>query len=120
MIYLITLPKQSTKKLYYSIGVFIDLFKAFDTINHEILINKLKHYGIHGLAREWIKSYLGNRQQYVEYNGAYSSYNSIKCGVPQGSILGSLFLIYMNDVCNASNIVELILFADDTNIFLSQ
>ena len=104
----------------YTIGVFIDLSKAFDTVNHEILINKLKHYGIRGLALDWIKSYFGNRQQYVEYNGAYSSYNSIKCGVPQGSILGPLlFLIYINDLCNASNIVELILFADDTNIFFS-
>jgi hypothetical protein len=72
------------------------------------------------LALDWIKSYFGNRQQYVEYNGAYSSYNSIKCGVPQGSILGPLlFLIYINDLCNASNIVELILSADDTNIFFS-
>jgi hypothetical protein len=104
----------------YTIGVFIDLSKAFDTVNHEILINKLKHYAIRRLALDWIKSYFGNRQQYVEYNGAYSSYNSIKCGVPQGSILGSLlFLIYINDLCNASNIVKLILFADDTNIFFS-
>ena len=104
----------------YTIAVFIDLSNAFDMVNHEILINKLKHYGIRGLSLDWIKSYFGNRQQYVEYNGAYSSYNSIKCGVPQGSILGPLlFLIYINDLCNASNIVELILFADDTNIFFS-
>ena len=82
------------------------------------MINKLKH--IRGLSLDWIKSYFGNRQQYVEYNGAYSSYNSIKCGVPQGSILGPLlFFIYINDLCNASNIVELILSADDTNIFFS-
>jgi hypothetical protein len=104
----------------YTIGVFIDLSKAFDMVNHEILINKIKHYGICGLALDWIKSCFGNRQQYVEYNGAYSSYNSIKCGVPQGSILGPLlFLIYINDLCNASSIVELTLFANDTNLFFS-
>ena len=90
--------------------------KAFDTVNHEILINKLKHYGIRGLSLDWIKSYFGNRQKNVEYNGAYSYCNSIKSGVPQRLILGPLLI---NDLCNASNIVELILFADDTNIFFS-
>ena len=104
----------------YTIGVFLDLSKAFDTVNHAILFDKLEHYGIRGLALEWIKNYFCNRVQYVEYDGTSSSPRTIKCGVPQGSILGPLFfLIYINDLCNASNVIDLVLFADDTNLFFS-
>ena len=104
----------------YTIGIFLDLSKAFDTVNHNILLKKFEHYGIRGLALDWITSYLSGRQQFVEYNGTSSSYNDVICGVPQGSVLAPLlFLIYINDICNASNILELILFADDTNIFFS-
>ena len=104
----------------YTVGIFLDLSKAFDTVNHDILFDKLSFYGIRGLPLDWLKNYFLNRFQHVEYNGSSSFYNTIKCGVPQGSILGPLlFLIYINDICNASEFLEFILFADDTNLFLS-
>ena len=103
-----------------AVGVFLDLSKAFDTVNHSILFDKLEHYGIRGLALKWIKSYFSNRLQFVEYNGYVSSRANIMCGVPQGSILGPLFfLLYINDIINTSTILQLILFADDTNVFVS-
>ena len=102
------------------IGLFLDLSKAFDTLNHAILIRKLHSYGIRGQALSWFKDYLFNRQQYVTFNGTDSTHLSIKCGVPQGSILGPLlFLLYVNDIVNASSLLSFVLFADDTNIFYS-
>ena len=78
----------------YAIGVFPDFLKTFDTIDHKILLDKLDHYGIRGCALSWFRSYLSHRLQYVTYNGSQSSQQLIKCGVPQGSILGpSLFLM---------------------------
>ena len=104
----------------FTIGIFLDLSKAFDTVNHDILFDKLWHYGIRGVALTWMKSYLANRLQFVQYNNSCSSYKVIQCGVPQGSILGPLlFLLYISDIGNVSNILELILFADDTNLFFS-
>ena len=104
----------------YTIGLFLDLKKAFDTIQHDILIEKLKHYGIRSLCLNWITSYLSNRQQYTYVNGCSSSFQNVICGVPQGSTLGPLlFLISINDLVNASEILNLILFADDTNAFYS-
>jgi hypothetical protein len=103
-----------------SIGIFIDLAKAFDTVNHKILFRKLEHYGIRGVALHWIKDYLSRRKQYVYYNNVSSSLKDILCGVPQGSILGPLlFILYANDIGNCSSLFHFILFADDTNIFFS-
>ena len=111
---------QSIDNREYSIGIFVDLSKAFDTINHDILFCKLEHYGIRGLALQWFKDYLTNRKQYVSFNNASSSLMDITCGVPPGSILGPLlFILYMNDIVNCSGILYFLLFADDTNIFYS-
>ena len=100
------------------IGVFLDFSKAFDTVDHSILLSKLNHYGIRGIAHNWFESYLCNRKQFVTYNGVQSTMKTIKCGVPQGSILGPLlFLIYINDLVNICNHTAPFLFADDTNLF---
>ena len=99
------------------IVVYMDLSKAFDTLDHKILISKLQYYGIQGVALNWFKNYLEDRKQYVEVNGHKSSLLPLNTGVPQGSILGPLlFLIYMNDIPNSSNYFNFLLFADDTSL----
>ena len=105
-------PRETT------VGVFLDLSKAFDTLDHEILFTKLEHYGIRDVALQWIKSYFSCRQQFVQINQTCSSMWTIKRGVPQGSILGPLFFIlYINDLLKAPKLTELLLFADHTSIF---
>ena len=110
----------SLSKKEHIIGIFMDLSKAFDTIDHNILLKKLRTYGIRGTALDWFKSYLFNRRQFVSFKSSASNISSINCGVPQGSILGPLlFLIYINDIINAAPLFTYVLFADDTNVFYS-
>ena len=102
----------------FGCGVFIDLKKAFDTVSHSILLQKMEYYGIRGTALHWFTSYLSERQQYVSVNGNTSGQLEISCGVPQGSVLGSLlFLICINDLPNVSKLLSFFLFLDDTNIY---
>ena len=111
---------QAIENNEFSIGIFLDLAKAFDTVDHKILLSKLEIYGIRGTPLKWFTSYLSQRQQQVKCNGMLSTLKFIKYGVPQGSILGPLlFLIYINDLPNVSSILHIVLFADDTNAFTS-
>ena len=96
----------------------MDLSKAFDTLDHDILLNKLQYYGITGTTLAWFTSYLKDRKQFVEIDGSQSGMLSLSTGVPQGSILGPLlFLIYMNDIPNSSDNFNFILYADDTTLY---
>ena len=104
----------------YQLTIFCDLTKAFDTLSHPILLDKLNNYGISGTANNWFKSYLSHRQQYTDFKNTTSSYCNISYGVPQGSILGPLlFLIYVNDLTNASKKFDYLLYADDTTLFIT-
>ena len=103
-----------------SLLLLIDFSKAFDKVEHSILLKKLHHYGIRGTAYKWIKSYLENREQFVSVNGKNSTKKQITYGVPQGSILGPLlFVIYINDIPNICNFAKFILYADDANIIIT-
>ena len=110
----------SLNKKLHTIGIFIDLSKAFDSIDHDILIKKLSMYGVRGIPLLWFKNYLSGRLQYVSFNKTLSDPLPIHCGIPQGSILGPLlYIIYVNDFCYCSNAFKYILFADDTTLLIS-
>ena len=101
-------------------GVFIYLKKPFDTVNHKLLVEKLSFYGVRGVANAWLENYLMNRKQYVVVDNQAPGMQFIKCGVPQGSVLGPVvFLLFINDICNVSNLLKFVFFADDTNSFCS-
>ena len=111
--------KKNMENKLHTIGIYLDLSKAFDTVDHNILFDKLKYIGIRGHPLKLIKSYLQNRRQFTVIQEKTSDTHCISHGVPQGSVLGPLlFLIYTNDIKNSTT-EELRLFADDTNIFIS-
>ena len=110
---------QSFSQDKFTLGVFIDLSKAFDTVDHNILLNKLSFYGVRNNSLKWFRSYLSNRKQYISTDQGNTDMEYITCGVPQGSILGPLlFLIFVNDL-KQSTLLDPIMFADDTNLFYS-
>ena len=103
-----------------SLLLLIDFSKAFDMVDHTILLHKLYHYGVRGTAFKWFKSYLDNRQQFVTINGSDSTRKHMQYGVPQGSILGPLlFVIYINDLPGISEFAKFIMYADDANIIIT-
>ena len=119
-IFLQKLVSECLENNEYGIGIFLDLQKAFDTLDHDILLKKLEIYGVRGNALALMKSYIKGRKQFVSYKNVSSSQLSITCGVPQGSILGPLlFLLYINDFYRVTDQLITIQFADDTNLFKS-
>ena len=118
----ITLVEKNTNALDKGkvvVGCFLDLNKAFDTANHRILISKLRKYGIKGHTLQWFERYLKNRKPFVQIKNFKSQIKSPTCGVPQGSILSPLlFILYINDLTNVSDVLFPILFADDTSVYI--
>ena len=110
--------KQACDSGKYACGVFLDLQKAFDTVNHDILLKKLNHYGIRGIANNWFCSFLSDRMQFTSIDKSESGKRELKYGVPQGSVLGLLFVLFINDLHKNIKFSTLHHFADNTNILL--
>ena len=109
--------RQALDNGYIGCGIFVDLQKAFDTVDHQILLSKLDYYGIWGLSNNWFKSYLSNRKHFVSLNGYDSELAEINCDVPQGYVLRPLlFLLYINDINQSIKFCKVHHFADDTNL----
>ena len=116
----ITTEMDNIKKIKTPTAIYLDLSKAFDTLNFNILLNKLQYYGINGISLSLIRNYLTNRFQYVQFENSESDLLEIKTGIPQGSILGPLFFsIMINDLVNSSNKFKFLMYADDTTIYFN-
>ena len=117
LIHLTDKIRHEIDKGHYACGIFVDFQKAFDTIDHHILLKKLEYYGVRGISNKWFAPHFSNRKQFVSINGYKSNLADVKCGMTQGSILGPLlFLIYINDLHAAITYSEVHHFADDTNL----
>ena len=119
---IITLGDRITQSLdngNIAVAILLDLKKAFDTVDHKILLKKLYAYGIRGIFLKWFESYLSGRTQYVVFDGVQPEKHRVDCRAPQGSILGPLlFILNMNDICNVSKLMFTILYGDDTCVLL--
>ena len=99
------------------LNIYLDLSKAFDSLDHHTLLSKLKYYGLHDRALDLLNSYLSGRKQYVQLDNISSDLHRVTCGIPQGSVMGPLlFNIFINDICNATNKFDLVMYADDTTL----
>jgi hypothetical protein len=126
----IEIIQETLDKGAHTIDIFIDLPKAYDTLNHKVLLEKLSSYGVRGITNSWLRSYLTNRRQCIEINQSdtsdvmvhryRSSFMEIKKGMPQGSVLGPLlFLLYINDLPLNIHGANLVMFADDINVLIA-
>ena len=109
--------KLSIDREKFGCGIFLDMQKAFDTVNHKIVLGKLEHYGIRGNVLKWFHPCLSGRTQYASVNGHISDPLPTTCGVPQGSVIGHYyFLIYVNGLPSVSKVMQFYLLADDTSV----